>query len=127
MWLISHHMDLWHPEQKQVRRALSRHGLDRLRKFCVFQMADMGGKGDGESPRERELTAFLELAEELNRNEGELTLKALAVKGGDLMAVGYPKSPELGKALNWLLELVIAGELPNEKKALLETAVKWLT
>ena len=109
VWLIKHHMDLWTAEPKLVRRALSRHGIRRIRMFCALQRADMGGKGVGKDPRHQEIADFLSMAEELAAKEGELTLKCLAVKGGDLMALGYPRTPELGKALNRLLELVIAG------------------
>ena len=127
VWLVKHHMDLWAPEQKQVRRALSRHGIRRIRLLCALQRADMGGKGVGKSPRLQEITDFLRMAEELSEKEGELTLKRLAVKGNDLMAIGYPRTPELGKALNRLLELVLSGELPNEKEPLLNAAREWLT
>ena len=48
------------------------------------------------------------------------------LKTSDLMALGYPRTPELGKALNRLLELVIAGEVPNEKETLLQQAEQWL-
>ena len=126
VWLIKHHMDLWTAEPKLVRRALSRHGIRRIRMFCALQRADMGGKGVGKDPRHQEIADFLSMAEELAAKEGELTLKCLAVKGGDLMALGYPRTPELGKALNRLLELVIAGEVPNEKETLLQQAEQWL-
>ena len=126
VWLIKHHMDLMAPEQKQVRKALSRHGIRRIRMYCALQKADMGGKGVGKAPRVQEIADFLRLAEELAEKEGALTLKRLAVKGNDLMAVGYPQTPELGKALNRLLELVLAGDVPNEKEPLLRQAEQWL-
>lgn len=126
VWLVKHHMDLLSTEQKQVRRALSRHGIRRIRLLCALQRADMGGKGVGRSARLQEIADFLHMAEELSAKEGELTLKRLAVKGGDLMAVGYPRTPELGNALHRLLELVLAGELPNEKEPLLGTAKQWI-
>ena len=126
VWLIKHHMDLFSGEPKQVRRMLSRHGIRRLRLLCALQRADMGGKGVGKNPRLQEIADFLRLAEELSAREGELTLKNLAVKGNDLMALGYPQTPELGRSLNRLLELVLAGELPNEKEPLLQKAKQWL-
>lgn len=126
VWLIKHHMDLWTSEPKQVRRALSRHGIRRLRMYCALQRADMGGKGVGKDPRVQEIADLLRTAEELSAKEGELTLKCLAVKGNDLMDIGYPQTPELGKSLNRLLELVLAGEVPNEKEPLLQKAKQWL-
>ena len=125
VWLIRHHMDLYEPEKKTVRRALSRHGIQRLRNLCALQKADMGGTGK-KPDRADTIAAFLSLAEELAAGEGTITLKTLAVTGRDLMALGYPQTPELGKGLNRLLELVLSGELENEKNALLCKAKEWI-
>lgn len=47
-----------------------------------------------------------------------LSLKNLAVKGEDLMALGC-EGKEVGKQLNWLLQIVVNGEDKNEKEILL--------
>ena len=127
VWLVETHMSHYAPEKRSARRALSRHGIDRVRRLVALQRSDIGGKGvDGKDPALNRLGAFLALAEELAQGEGELTLKSLAVKGGDLMRVGYKPTPELGKAMNRLLDAVIAEEVPNEKEALLTLAKTWL-
>lgn len=53
--------------------------------------------------------------------EGDLccSIPELAVTGTDLIACGMAPGPEIGQTLQLLLELVIDGKLPNEKKALL--------
>ena len=57
---------------------------------------------------------------ELTLQSGEcFSLKQLAVKGGDLTALGL-RGPAVGEALNGLLVLVIDGKLPNERGILLE-------
>ena len=121
VWLVKHHMDHYRPEEKTARRLLSRHGLARMERLIDFQQADLGGKGSG-GPDESllELAQLRELLRTLAAREGELTLKTLAVKGCDLMARGMAPGPEIGKALNGLLERVLAGELPNERQALLD-------
>ena len=48
------------------------------------------------------------------------SLKDLAVTGSDLIAAGCPKGPAVGKALNELLSLVLDGDVPNERQALLD-------
>ena len=74
----------------------------------------IGGKFEGEeSPDEC-------LLREVDAREGALTLKTLAVKGSDLMALGIAPGREIGRILNELLARVLAGELPNERNALLE-------
>ena len=47
------------------------------------------------------------------------SLRQLAVRGGDLTALGL-RGPTVGKALNELLEQVIDEKLPNDHGILLE-------
>lgn len=46
-------------------------------------------------------------------------LKDLAISGRDLLALGYPKGPALGRELERLLELVMDGTCPNCREELL--------
>ena len=48
------------------------------------------------------------------------SLASLAVKGSDLIAAGMRPGRELGDALQHLLDAVMDGRVPNEKKALLD-------
>ena len=48
-----------------------------------------------------------------------LTLKELAVKGADLIALGIPPGPGLGKILKELLEVVLEDPKKNNKEYLL--------
>ena len=114
-WLIHHHMDRFPCDEKSARRCLSKNGLLRMERLTRLQMADFGGKVD-----EGDLDEWLALLREVDRREGVLTLKTLAVKGSDLMALGIAPGREIGRILNELLARVLAGELPNERDALLE-------
>lgn len=48
-----------------------------------------------------------------------LTAPGLALSGGDLIALGCPPGPGLGRILDSLLAAVLSGELPNRREALL--------
>ena len=52
------------------------------------------------------------------------SLRQLAVNGNDLLGLGL-SGPEIGRALQRLLEQVMDGRLPNDRDALLEAASKW--
>lgn len=67
--------------------------------------------------------ALREATESLKAQDPCLSLKDLAVHGDDLLAMGVPPGPELGKLLEELLEKVFRGELENTREALLQ-AVK---
>ena len=116
LFLIKHHMDRWPRDEKAARRCLSRHGLPKMERLTWLQMADFGGDAG-----EAELEAWLALLRTISQREGELTLKTLAVSGRDLMALGMAPGPALGQTLNGLLARVLAGELPNERQALLDS------
>ena len=60
---------------------------------------------------ERDLDRLLE-------EDACFSLKQLAVKGGDLLALGL-SGPAVGAALETLLSKVIDGALPNRREALL--------
>ena len=114
-WLIAHHMDRFPCEEKSARRCLSKHGLPRMERLTRLQMADFGGKVD-----EGDLDEWLRLLREVDAREGALTLKTLAVKGKDLIGLGIAPGKQGGELLNRLLDLVLAGELVNDREALLE-------
>ena len=114
-WLIAHHMDRFPCEEKSARRCLSKHGLPRMERLTRLQMADFGGKVD-----DGDLDEWLRLLREVNAREGALTLKTLAVKGQDLIGLGIAPGKQVGELLNRLLSMVLAGELPNQREALLE-------
>ena len=115
VWLIAHHMDRFPCEEKSARRCLSKHGLPRMERLTLLQMADFGGKVD-----DGDLDEWLRLLQEVDTREGALTLKTLAVKGKDLIGLGIAPGKQVGALLNRLLDLVLAGELPNDREALLE-------
>ena len=114
-WLIAHHMDRFPCEEKSARRCLSKHGLPRMERLTRLQMADFGGKVD-----DGDLDEWLRLLREVDAREGALTLKTLAVKGKDLIGLGIAPGKQGGELLNRLLSMVLAGELPNQREALLE-------
>lgn len=123
VWLIANHMNFCDAERKAVRRAMSRHGLQRMLWLMELQAADLGGKGAEPITQTLEkINATRQLLLQLSQEEGQMTLRRLAVKGNDLMALGVPAGPELGAMLARLLDAVISEEIPNEKEPLLALA-----
>jgi tRNA nucleotidyltransferase (CCA-adding enzyme) len=86
------------PCKKAVKRVLNRFGEEMF-----FRLADK---------------ASAELAREIIGNNECYSLKALAVKGGDLVELGY-NGAQVGAQLNRLLQAVISGKCKNEKVELL--------
>ena len=116
--LIGRHMTRLQPERKLLRRQVSKFGFPMVESQLALQQADMGSKGTGEDDGSTVFAEVRQLLGELKAEDACLGLKDLAVKGNDLMSLGY-QGKEIGACLNALLEQVIEERLPNEKEALL--------
>ncbi len=124
--LIGRHMTLLEPDRKLLRRRLSQYGVEGVENLLALQKADFGSKGvlgDDPDPGFQEIGRILEA---LLQEDACLGLKDLAVKGDDLMALGYPAGKKLGESLNKLLAAVVDEQVPNEKEALLAMAAELL-
>jgi tRNA nucleotidyltransferase (CCA-adding enzyme) len=120
--LVRLHMTQIVAEKKTVRRWMGRLGEDTLSRLLLLQQADMGSKGTGIDPDGDDLSRINTLMDEIRAENACLTLRDLAVKGNDLMALGL-QGREVGAMLQYLLEQVMDEKLDNEKTALL-AAVK---
>lgn len=122
LFLIAHHMDTITPDKASLRKKLSKYGSENLKKLLALQEADQAGKGKKKASAQSAFEKIRLTLEKLEKKEGGLQMRDLAVNGHDLMELGYPAGPALGECQKQLFELVLSGEIPNEKQALLEKA-----
>ena len=125
--LISRHHLPVEPTRRWAGRWLSRLGEE-----CFFQLLALKGADASACalPLKAEELAPLERAEALGRQlleeEACLSLRTLAVNGHDALEVGLT-GPQIGRALQGLLDQVAQGELPNERSALLSALERYLS
>ena len=119
--LIEKHMTRLQPDKKQLRRQIGRLGWETVEQILLLQEADMGSKGTGESDDPALFAAIRQVMEEIRQEDSCLSLKELAVKGNDLMALGF-SGKAIGQMLNALLEQVLEENLPNDREILLSWA-----
>ena len=124
--LVAHHMDLWEADEKVLRRQMSKYGIAACRKRLALQKADYLSKGVPGDNAHLDFDALSSILEKIEAENTCLHLSDLAVKGTDLLEMGYEAGPGLGQALEHLLDLVLNEELPNEKEALLQKAKELL-
>ena len=106
-----------------LRRALHDFGEEALRQLLKLQRADELSKGTlVDAEVNAAFDAIEQALEALLATRPCVTLRQLAVSGGDLMAAGFPKGKAMGQCLNHLLDAVLDERLPNEKAALLAEA-----
>lgn len=117
--LVRMHDVLPHPETRQFSRIRSRYGDEFLFSWLALIRADRTGQKERLSPQANEILLLSErAADTLIQNEERFSLKNLALRGGDLTALGY-QGKEVGDALTFLLDAVLDGKTKNEREALL--------
>lgn len=121
--LIEKHMTRLQPDRKLLRRQVSKYGFPMVETMLSLQQADMGSKGTGEDDGSTVFAEVRQLLADLQAEDACLSLKDLAVKGNDLIALGF-QGKGIGLCLNRLLEQVLEEQLPNEKGALLGFAAE---
>ncbi|MDW8800519.1 HD domain-containing protein [Clostridium sp. A1-XYC3] len=106
-----------------IKRFINRVGEENLEDLFQLQIADVKGS----AKRSQDTSKILDLREkcEIILNEKQpLTIKDLAVNGGDLMNLGIKEGKEVGTTLNMLLEKILERPELNTKESLSEIILK---
>ena len=121
-FLVDKHMTPLIPDRKLLRRRISQYGIENVALLLALQQADFTGNGEDQAV----FCQIHEMIDSIRQEDACLSLKDLAVKGNDLMVLGF-QGKAIGACLNHLLEQVIEERLPNEKAALLQAAANLTT
>ena len=105
--------------EKAVRRALARYGEPMLRLLLKVKRADNLAQAECCRDRQQLIGQWEDLLDMVLQSGACFSLRHLAVKGGDLTALGL-RGPAVGAALEELLEQVMDEKLPNDRGMLLE-------
>lgn len=116
--LIENHYFIPSTDEKPIKRALSRFGADTFFQLLEVQRADAQAKQSFCLARLTVLDEVQKTAEAILARQECLKITDLAVRGEALLDMGF-RGKSLGEALQKALEKVLAGELPNERTALL--------
>ncbi len=121
--LVDDHDRMIFDTEKSVRRTLARLGEEDTRRLIEIKRGDNSALSPHiVEERLAELDRIELLVNECVAKQNCLSLKTLALRGGDVISLGVPAGAEVGEILNGLLARVIDGELPNERSALLQAA-----
>lgn len=123
--LVLYHDSIIEPTIKVVKRWLNKIGEEQLLRLLDIRMADILAHAEGTQKSKIErCVAVRNIVEDVLASEQCFKLKDLTVNGNDLMQIGIPQGREIGKILNWLLDMVINGEVENKKDELLNLVRK---
>lgn len=106
--LVYHHMFYYEPEwtDSAVRRFARTVGLENIPDLIALRIADMQSnrrKSSNTAP----LEALLRRVDEVIAKDTALSVKDLAIGGHELIALGVPAGPGIGRILRALLERVL--------------------
>lgn len=126
--LVKYHDDVIEPTPKAVKRALARLGgsTEMFGALCDLKRADALAQAPQCAGR---VSLANELEAQLARIIAEhqaFSLRDLAINGHDVMELGIPSGPDIGKALAAALDAVIDEKVENEPEALKEFVSAWL-
>lgn len=125
--LIKYH-DLQIPEDKRIiRRHMAKLSPDVFFDLIEMFRADTLALAPDYRGRETHFSSIEAIANEIMEEKPCLTVRSLAIDGNDIISLGISPGKQIGEILNTLLELVIAGNLPNTRQALMSMVQQTMT
>jgi tRNA nucleotidyltransferase (CCA-adding enzyme) len=117
----SHMVDVGRSDPLRARKLLARYGYPLLRELLDHKEADIRGKG--ERPVDDDLAKLERLRRTVAHERSQPhRIRDLAVRGDDLIGIGFRPGPELGATLRRLLEDVVRAPELNTHDELLRRA-----
>jgi poly(A) polymerase/tRNA nucleotidyltransferase (CCA-adding enzyme) len=126
--LVRHHMFYYQREwtDSAVRRFVRSVGLDEIPDLVALRLADMAGNGRKGGDR-TPLAQLLQRVDEVMTKDAALTVKDLTIGGHELMALGLPAGPGIGRIQRALLERVLDDPAVNTLETLTGIARELIT
>lgn len=117
-----HYDDSW--GEGAVRRFIIRVGEENLEDIYRLRRADTYGMAGNEGPPEN-LTGLISRVDRVLAGNHALSLKDLAISGGDLINAGIQPGRHMGIILKELLETVVDDPASNNRETLLNIALRF--
>jgi tRNA nucleotidyltransferase (CCA-adding enzyme) len=118
---------LWHdidiePTARVIRRRLHQFGEPMFRNLMAIKRADTLGQSESSLYRLEEQTRIHDILDKILDEKECFTLRDLRLNGSDVIRLGVPRGPEVGRVLSSVLHAVMDGHVVNEEDNLLEYA-----
>ena len=118
--LIYYHDYRFQTDASHMRKAMNLIGSENMELLFEVQQADVMAKNPAfQNEKLESLEGVRKLYQEIVKQGDCVSLKSLAVNGGDLIQAGYQPGKEIGEKLNYLLDVVIKNPEYNTKEQLL--------
>lgn len=119
--LVYYHDASFEVGKKYVRRWLNKIGVDQFKRLLVLRRADIMGQSElNRDERLKKLDAVSKCLEEVLVEKPAFSIKDLEIDGKDVMNLMHVnEGKEVGYWLNQIMDLVINGELNNDRHDLI--------
>ena len=125
--LVLYHDSLIEPTTKTVKRWLNKIGEHRLSQLIDVRLADIYAHAEGtQESRIKRCNDIKAIMEEVIKQEQCFSIKDLAINGKDIMSFGVPEGKIVGDTLQFILDMVISGDIENTIEAQMEEVKKYL-
>lgn len=117
--LVRYHDERFRKKSESVKNVLRELGEDLFYKLLILSYCDVSAQSDLKRSEKFGLLEYARKEADKIISENQCySLSQLAVKGNDLIDLGY-KGKSVGKILNELLKAVIKGKIDNNKNSLI--------
>lgn len=119
--LVRRHDDVIEPTARGVRRALMRLDgrVELFRALLALKRADTLAHSAEGAKRATLIDQLEEVLEQVLGDDAAFSVRDLRVDGCDVLSLGVPEGPEVGRRLQAALDAVVDERIPNEREALI--------
>lgn len=114
--LVLYHDSYPPPDKKSVKLFVSMFGFELSEKIFELMRADTAAHSKLGLTRLKLVEDIVNIYKQIREENPCMTVRQLAVKGDDLLELGYPEGPLIGKILKDVLEKVITETIVNERE-----------
>lgn len=109
--------------RKSMKRLMMQEDVTTILRLFDIHQADCAGQNPMTTVTYRkDIQLARECLQQLLQEKACLHLKDLQISGKDLLAIGIPEGPIIGKTLQYLLEIIVDETIPNTREALITAA-----
>ncbi len=109
-----------------VHKFMSEYPDEIIEKLQILQEADILAHSPLGLKRLEHLEELKKIGAELRSSEAVFDIKDLEIDGNDIIGLGAPKGPEIGRILGFVFENYLEEKCPNKREDLLEEAKRIL-
>ncbi len=120
LFLVEHHDIQFSPKDNRLKKFIAETGEERFGRLLKVKHADLKARSEySEEIALPELRRIKGVFGEMKASGTCIQIKDLAVNGRDLIKLGVPEGRAVGLMLAQLLDMVVAGEIQNDREHLL--------